>query len=153
MLQSLLISLLVKQNTLSVINRVCKYSYSVCECFIYLCFQTTGCIQSGALIKTAKNMQSLRYVLGLMNINPAPNNGTEGSLYPVLRHPPAFPAVPASHPLQCLFPHLDDEYQQRANVSFSGCSCGVREYDHWSLLLWGMTTGVNRVFQSSNKIE
>ncbi|KAK2186559.1 hypothetical protein NP493_196g03063 [Ridgeia piscesae] len=91
--------------------------------------------KTGKTVEPFESIELYNLMSRLMNINPAPNNGTEGSLYPVLRHPPAFPAVPASHPLQCLFPHLDDEYQQRANVSFSGCSCGNATVRDWDLQL------------------
>ena len=50
------------------------------------------------------------YLADLLNINPAPNNGTPGLLHEMLKSPPAMPTLPTPRGRYnaCLYPNKTD---------------------------------------------
>ncbi len=65
----------------------------------------------------------------LLGIPAGPNNGTDGSLYHLLREPPPVPPPPVADPVtqygDCDFPP-QDQYDDRANLTVSGCVCDIQ---------------------------
>ena len=70
-------------------------------------------------------------------MTPVPNNGTEGMLYDILIAPPSLPGVPGSpdYAATCDYPD-PDTYEERANLTTSGCSCDKSQVNHLALGLW-----------------
>lgn len=66
-----------------------------------------------------------------LGVPPGLNNGTDGALYHALRNPPPLPEAPDSVTYDsCDFPQTEEEYNRRANLNTTGCTC---EYDAVSL--------------------
>ena len=60
----------------------------------------------------------------LTNVTAAPNNGTQGALYHLLKHAPALPTSDdVIDYTNCTYPETDDVYETRANAS--DCSCEI----------------------------
>ena len=70
---------------------------------------------------------------GLTDVTPAPNNGTEGSLYHILRNAPTeIPDSGASQDYEtCGYPQTDDEYEQIANDTDCSCELSWVSIDSW----------------------
>ena len=65
----------------------------------------------------------------LTNVTAAPNNGTEGALYHLLKQAPALTASnDVSGYGSCVYPSSDDDYEAKANVTDCSCDIAVRKY-------------------------
>ena len=56
----------------------------------------------------------------------APNNGTEGSLYHMLKQPPAIPDFPDGVAYQTTQYPDGEDYIRRANLTTAGCDCDTQ---------------------------
>lgn len=75
-------------------------------------------------VETFENIELYNLMANLTGVPPAPNNGTEGSLYHLLRKNVAPPSPePGLDYMTCSFPVDDNDYQQRANLTITGCQC------------------------------
>lgn len=78
------------------------------------------------MISTSDALPLGNYSVGLTNVTAAPNNGTEGSLYHLLKRPPPLESPePGQEYQDCNFPANDQEYEIRANLTNTGCQCSV----------------------------
>lgn len=60
-----------------------------------------------------------------MDLEPAPNNGTMGSLHHMLRNPKPLPddSTTPTPKMDCPFPSTDEDYNMRLENDTSGCHC------------------------------
>ena len=71
----------------------------------------------------------------LTNVTAAPNNGTEGALYHLLKQAPAIAAIDdVSGYGSCAYPSSDDDYEAGANVTDCPCDIAVSKYTHSNFL-------------------
>ena len=67
------------------------------------------------------------WLADLVQVSPAPNNGTEGALYDTLNKGPPLPDMSGNTDyLKCPYPD-EEEYEQRANLTGTGCYCDIAE--------------------------
>ena len=61
----------------------------------------------------------------ILEVEPAPNNGTMGSLHHLLNHPKPLPppATPEGMVENCPYPGSDKEYYDRIDNDMSNCVC------------------------------
>lgn len=87
-------------------------------------------------VEPFENIQLYNLMAHLTGVSAAQNNGTEGSLYHLLKTPPPLPLLlPGVTYQDCNFPADDEEYELRANLTNTGCQCSVsnseiRTYDN-----------------------
>ena len=58
-------------------------------------------------------------------MSPGPNNGTEGSLYHLLRHEPPLPVIDSAEYTDCDYPVDNSDYTRRSDLDGPGCQCDV----------------------------
>jgi len=90
--------------------------------------------KEGLFVDPFENLEVYNLLAHLTNIDPLPNNGTQGSLYHLLRDPPVLPPTQSNSSYnQCPYPDSDGEYEERANLTDTGCQCFdanlIREHD------------------------
>ena len=63
----------------------------------------------------------------VLELDPAPNNGTAGRLYHTLNHPNQLPPIPApiSSAGECPYPVSNADYEDRINSDMPGCICHI----------------------------
>ena len=68
---------------------------------------------------------TFNFAADILEIDPAPNNGTAGRLHHILNHPKQLPPIPApkSSAGDCPYPMPNADYEDRINSDMSGCSC------------------------------
>ncbi|XP_041484492.1 venom phosphodiesterase 2-like [Lytechinus variegatus] len=90
--------------------------------------------KSGVEVQPFQNIELYNVMCELLDLDPAPNNGTMGSLHHMLRNPKPLPndsVIPIPE-MDCPFPSNDDEYNSRLQDDMSGCQCNstsVEMYD------------------------
>ena len=63
----------------------------------------------------------------MVNVTPAPNNGTDGVLYDILRAPPPLPEITGGNDYSLpVYPTDDEVYEERANLTGTGCQCNAQ---------------------------
>ena len=65
----------------------------------------------------------------LVGASPAPNNATDGTLSDLLTSPPPLPDTPGSsdYTAVCIYPVDEEVYEDRANLTTSGCHCNLTQ--------------------------
>ena len=61
----------------------------------------------------------------ILGVEPAPNNGTMGSLHHLMNHPKPLPPPPTPEGMveNCPYPGSDEEYYDRIDKDMSDCIC------------------------------
>ncbi|XP_072026904.1 venom phosphodiesterase 2-like [Amphiura filiformis] len=76
-------------------------------------------------VEPFQNIELYNLMCEILGIDPAPNNGTAGSLHHLLNHPNPLPPTPApvGTPDDCPYPSTDEEYYDRIDNDMSQCIC------------------------------
>ncbi|XP_030838591.1 venom phosphodiesterase 2 [Strongylocentrotus purpuratus] len=87
--------------------------------------------KSQVAVQPFQNIELYNVMCELLDLEPAPNNGTMGSLHHMLRNPKPLPddSTTPTPKMDCPFPSTDEDYNMRLENDTSGCDCNATDVE------------------------